>query len=255
MKIIFSRKGWDSTYGGRPSPVFPDSTLQSLPIPCVPGSPVTIAIRCPNLQRQGYANLAAFHASYHPTAGPHAHLDPDLDRGAFARSLGWRPCFGQAGNAASHLDKQGVGVGDVFLFYGWFDDVACSDGKWRRAGNDRFVIWGWLQVGQIVTPPTSPPWLSYHPHVKHHGSAGYAKNRIYVAAPKLVLPGQRTFLPGGGVFRAEVPTRCLTTHLGKRGLRPDKLPPWLTPTRFRQEHVWDTNAHPDSLAYVASFFG
>ena len=33
MKVVFSRKGFDSQYGGMPSPILSDGTLLSLPIP------------------------------------------------------------------------------------------------------------------------------------------------------------------------------------------------------------------------------
>ena len=33
MKVILSRKGFDSTYGEQASPIFPDGTMLSLPIP------------------------------------------------------------------------------------------------------------------------------------------------------------------------------------------------------------------------------
>jgi len=33
VKIILSRKGFDSTSGGVPSPIFPDGRMLSLPIP------------------------------------------------------------------------------------------------------------------------------------------------------------------------------------------------------------------------------
>lgn len=33
MKVVLSRKGFDSQYGGMPSPILPDETLLSLPIP------------------------------------------------------------------------------------------------------------------------------------------------------------------------------------------------------------------------------
>lgn len=33
MKIIFSRKGFDASYGGYPSPILPDGRMISLPIP------------------------------------------------------------------------------------------------------------------------------------------------------------------------------------------------------------------------------
>jgi len=35
MKIILSRKGSDSQYGKQPSPILPDGTLLSLPIPAI----------------------------------------------------------------------------------------------------------------------------------------------------------------------------------------------------------------------------
>ena len=33
MKVILSRKGFDSCYGGHPSPILPDGRMISLPIP------------------------------------------------------------------------------------------------------------------------------------------------------------------------------------------------------------------------------
>lgn len=50
-----------------------------------------------------------------------AHLDPDLRRDALpTRPNGWRPAFGQSGAAAGHLFNQEVGIGDLFMFFGWF---------------------------------------------------------------------------------------------------------------------------------------
>jgi len=40
MKVILSRKGFDSGYGGFPSPVLPDGTMLSLPIPVSSGGMV-----------------------------------------------------------------------------------------------------------------------------------------------------------------------------------------------------------------------
>ena len=33
MKVILSRKGFDSSYGGCASPILPDGTMLSMPIP------------------------------------------------------------------------------------------------------------------------------------------------------------------------------------------------------------------------------
>lgn len=41
LKIIFSRKGFDSQYGGVASPILPDGGITSFPIPSRLGRPVT----------------------------------------------------------------------------------------------------------------------------------------------------------------------------------------------------------------------
>src|SRR5215472_17422147 len=104
MKIILSRKGFDSSTGGIPSPILPDGRLLSLPIP-VPGERIT------------YAQIRAFDGSAasvlsdlrpgghrfegelksQPWASVPAHLDPDLRAAARPRFAGWRPLFGQDG--------------------------------------------------------------------------------------------------------------------------------------------------------------
>ncbi|MBL9190020.1 MAG: hypothetical protein JNK23_21250 [Opitutaceae bacterium] len=118
MKVIFSRKGWDSGFGGRPSPVFPDGSIQSLPIhDCsdreAPHSKITPHV----LKKQGYPTLDKFLEVYHREGVPerHAHLDPDLDLEAFQRKEGWLPSFGQSGGPATHLDRCHVSVGDLFF--------------------------------------------------------------------------------------------------------------------------------------------
>lgn len=258
MKIILSRKGWDSGSGGlNPSPVFPDGMIQSLPIGCDPGSPTYASIAPSAITAKGYPNLDAFFAVYPPRwipTNPYAHLDPDLEHAAYPRLAGWSPCFGQQGAAAAHLTRLGVGIGDLFLFYGWFDDVRLSGGRWLRRHNDCFLIWGWLQVGSILTPPF-PPWLHYHPHAVHAGSYGM-HNRIYVAAPSLTGESDHGRWAGGGVFTHEHPNRNLTLSPGHRGLYPTGLPVWFSSamSRFRQEHVLDTTGIPLAGPWLSSIF-
>ena len=260
MKIVLSRKGWDSGYGKRPSPVFADSTIQSLPIECSPPSPAYASLTPASIVAQGFPNLGRFLSSYHPTLGGSgiAHLDPDLESGAFKRAPGWVPCFGQDNSsmAASHLDNEGVGIGDLFLFYGWFDDVVRSGSGWLRKGNDRHVIWGWLQVGSIVVPssPKSiPTWLNYHPHVVHRST--YLKNRIYLSAPALNIDDAAlTGIPGAGVFGHESGSRRITAIPGSRKLYPTGLPNWLEGTRHRQEQVWNTHGVPEAINWLRRIF-
>ncbi len=75
-----------------------------------------------------------------------AHLDPDLAAATLPRKPGWRPLFGQVGAAEGHLEKQGVGQGDIFLFWGLFRRVVRADFGWDYAQGERrqHVLFGWL---------------------------------------------------------------------------------------------------------------
>lgn len=239
LKIIFSRKGWDSSAGGKPNPIFSGDGF-SLPIPDDPLNSISYSDLNPGVLPSPYRNLAAFLKVYSPAFNldQRAHLDPDLDGSAYRPRLpGWIPCFGQENGAATHLDNNGVDVGDIFIFYGWFADVNMTNGL--RQHRDRFCVFGYLQIGQIFHNPstaTTPSWLHYHPHITN--APAYKNNRIYVAPPKLTGAAGIS-LPGGGILNPADPPRCLTTTVGKRGLFPDRLLSHCPEmTRHRQEHVW-----------------
>ena len=53
------------------------------------------------------------------------------------REPGWRPLFGQEGAAETHLANQGVGTGDVFLFFGLFRPVEKAGDGWRYVRGSR----------------------------------------------------------------------------------------------------------------------
>jgi hypothetical protein len=130
------------------------------------------------------------------------HLDPDLSDVSVARRPGWRASLGQMGSAQKHLAKQGVGLGDVFLFFGWFRQVEYFAGRWRYVSGAPSVhaLFGWLQVGNVLNVGESecPVWLEDHPHVQHAAHIG-ADNTIYVAGERLL--GSRHRLPAAGTFQ------------------------------------------------------
>ena len=91
MRLILSRKGFDTSCGGCPSPILPDGRMVSLPIPDA-RSP----IRYGDI-RWGEYDLGALvgdltRGRIAPTQA--AHLDPDLRRESLPRRPGWRPLFG-----------------------------------------------------------------------------------------------------------------------------------------------------------------
>src|SRR2546421_253160 len=85
--------------------------------------PLTVAkslrTRQPNDERS-YLDLLRELGLPVPEAGRGAHLDPDLVEHVVPRLEGWRAMFGQVGASQTHLDNNGVDVGDVFLFFGLF---------------------------------------------------------------------------------------------------------------------------------------
>lgn len=96
-------------------------------------------------------------------------LDPDIRKEATSRLGGWKSAFGQTGSALGHLQKQKVGIGDLFLFFGSFRQTEFIDGKlsYVKGASDLHVIYGYLQVGDIVCSQDNvPQWLAEHPHAK-----------------------------------------------------------------------------------------
>ena len=98
MRIIFSRKGFDSASGGGPSPIVEGRPL-SLPIPAGAGSRTTFG-------DLGLGAHAAKASRGRLGADDLCHHDPMF--------LSDGTClFGQCGAAQTHLANRGVGLGDV----------------------------------------------------------------------------------------------------------------------------------------------
>ena len=234
MKIILSRKGFDSSTGGCPSPVFPDGGMTSLPIYGIGSSKTYQEVRC----AQGclgtlVESLRGSRARRHEPV----HLDPDLDAISLPRVDGWRPAFGQAGTAQSHLKNERVGSGDLFLFYGWFRPVE-SDGnggwRWTSPRRDIHVIFGWLQVAEALDVDglgvadilRDRPWLRDHPHLHVPAGEAWGRNVIYVAADTLRLPGANGCLLSGGGVNRRLSERAVLTDAASPNRSLWRLPSW-----------------------------
>ncbi|MBU6296882.1 MAG: hypothetical protein KGJ79_04965 [Alphaproteobacteria bacterium] len=227
LKVILSRKGFDSANGGVASPILPGGTLVPLPIP---------AARDPRTYGEVAVNGVAVGPLVEQLTGgrykrtSRCHLDPDLDSEAVPRIAGWRPAFGQINSAQSHLARHAICKGDLFLFFGWFREAEQIDGRWRfvREAPNLHVIYGWMEVDEVINLAASrrsdllAPFAD-HPHL--HGRSD-PSNTLYLASERLHLP--RLDRQGGGMFREISGPRVLTdTRQSKRSTW--RLPQWLHP--------------------------
>ncbi|WP_342246958.1 Nmad3 family putative nucleotide modification protein [Pseudomonas sp. OTU5201] len=228
MRVILSRKGFDSSAGGCPSPILPDGRLCSLPIPDEASS-----ISYGDIDYCG-TNLGELVCQLTLNArwqGEGAHLDPDLRADALPRLPGWTPTLGQSGSAQGHLRNEGVTVGDLFLFFGTFRPVQQVAGGWRFSPRQApcQVIWGWLQVGKVLKVDellADPmPWVRYHPHFAYGKDAS---NTLYLATKKLSLDGIAAGYPGAGTFAYLDERLVLTASDAKRQTR-WRLPAFFAP--------------------------
>jgi hypothetical protein len=277
MKLILSRKGFDSAHGGCPSPIL-DGEMCLLPIPDTKAP--TRYGKISSFNGTSIAKIVEDLTGGRVSPSDGAHLDPDLRRDSLARAAGWRPIFGQAAAAQSHLANQEIGPGDLFLFFGCFRRAEKVGGVVRfvRDAPKLHVIFGWLQVGKVARATSDlvaeVPWADGHPHLA--SPERYKNNTLYFASDRLSSIGINA--SGAGTFDRIEPELILT--------RPDsncavwQLPRWFEPagrtpltyhgnparwttcaTSMRlqsvgrgQEFVLDTRLYPEARAWMRSIF-
>lgn len=246
MKIIFSRKGIDASFGNCASPIMPDDRLCWMPIPEdnpednpdfpkyseIPFESTTLGCIIESLSSGKILGTRT------------VHLDPDIFDSQRERLQGWKPAFGQSDKAAKHLKNQDVKEGDVFLFFGWFRKIIKnSDGfQYERTAQNLHVIYGWLQIGKILNvnePDFIPPeWLKNHPHMLKRYLAE-KNNTIYVASDKLIINGEETCFNGSGFFDYLSPEITLTAKGETRSVW--ELPSWIYPTENKPPLSYNQN--------------
>jgi hypothetical protein len=182
MRVIFSRKGFDTAFGKAPSPIIEGEPI-SLPIPTGRGSETTYRLA-------GLGKIVEHMTKGRISADDLCHEDPVFLNGRWA--------FGQAGAAQSHLESNSVGVGDVFLFFGLF---ASLDGRDRH-----HRIFGYLEIDEVRRLGSRPSrsdnpegFLRRHPHTIGECNEN---NTLYLgsgAKAKTAHPSLRLTKPGSPV--------------------------------------------------------
>jgi hypothetical protein len=244
LRLILSRKGFDSAAGGCPSPIFTDGSMFSLPIPDKQ-SP----IRYSDISWNGWnvGDLVTRMTGGKQRADYRVHLDPDLRPDALARAEGWRPSLGQLGASQAHLRNEGVTAGDLFLFFGLFRAVGRD---LKPTGPRVHLIWGWLQVGEILSVDDDVRrtagkwrWLERHPHLAFERDGS---NTLYLGADRLSLQGFSRSIPGAGVFESFSAARKLTAVDGAR------VTEWSLPLGFLPRGRRPLSYHLDEARWSAS---
>ena len=215
MKLVFSRKGFDSSAGGFPSPII-DGKPISLPIP-YPSSNVSY-------RHLDLGKIVKDLTGRKLTDKDLCHNDPDLEMGA----------FGQVSSAQSHLHNQNIGSGDLFLFFGWFREaeiVNCNY-RYKSDAKDHHRIFGWMFVDQKFsvgseTEKFRRKCTKYANHAHAIGKWG-PNNTIYVASETFSLFGEHT-IKGFGNFK--VSKQTLLTSDNAPSKRFWSIPEWLNPAK------------------------
>jgi hypothetical protein len=191
LRIIFSRKGFDSAAGGGPSPIINGVPI-SLPIPTGRRSESTYGL-------VGLGDIVVQITKGRLQADDLCHEDPMFHNG--------RCAFGQTGAAQTHLGNQAVCVGDTFLFFGLFADADARERHHR--------IFGFLRIEEVRTLGSRPSdqdqpdeFPRRHPHTI---GLWNDNNTLYLGSgttSQIAHPSLRLSRPGG-------PVSCWIT------------PPWL----------------------------
>jgi hypothetical protein len=127
LRIVFSRKGFDTAAGGGPSPIV-DGRPLSLPIPAAGGPSRT------TWDDLGLGAHVATASRGRWSGADLCHHDPMF--------LADGTClFGQRGAAKTHLANQRVGAGDAFVFFGLFREAG---------GRPHQRIFGYLIVDEVI---------------------------------------------------------------------------------------------------------
>ena len=183
MRIVLSRKGFDTGSGGASSPIIGGRPI-SLPIPTRRRSVTT------------YEHLGLGETVEQVTRGKidrnHlCHEDPMF--------TGGQCYFGQCGAAQSHLRNQGVGIGDVFLFFGLFAD--------EHTGERHHRVFGFMRVEGVLSPSEAELGHLDRPH-PHTLGEWNENNTIYrgdAAAAATAPDALRLTQPGGPLRQWIVP--------------------------------------------------
>lgn len=238
MKIVFSRKGFDSAAGGAPSPVAGGVPV-SLPIPAGAASATSYG-------DLGFGDLVERATRGRILRDALCHHDPMFIPGGEC-------LFGQCGAAQTHLANRGVGVGDTFLFFGLFQG---------KDGGRHHRIFAYMQVDAVQPVARLDPAERHrllelgHPHVL----AMHGRNDTIYRGPGCCVqradPALRLTVPEGPPSLWQVPRWLRETGLSYH----ERESRWMPDGRLQsvsrgQEFVCDVGARARPRRWLEEIVG
>jgi hypothetical protein len=220
MKIVLSRKGFDSSAGGGPSPIV-DGRPVSLPIPA------NGALSRTSYGDLGLGALATAASRGKLGARDLCHHDPMFLPGG-------RAVLGQCGAAQTHLARQGVGVGDCFVFFGLFQ---------AAGGKPHHRIFAYLQIEDMLALPDAPSQ-----QMEELAALGVPH------AIGLHAANDTAYLGAGSAANSASDALRLTVPEGPPSMW--RVPPWLHETGLSYHHRadrWHENGRLQSVARGQEF--
>ncbi|MFG6149382.1 Nmad3 family putative nucleotide modification protein [Halobacillus sp. B23F22_1] len=255
-KLIFSRKGFDSSAGHGYSPYDP-KTGRYIVLP-IPGDIVNNngykyedlllkpnyleGVQANNLKELIHNNHLNFsrkareiiHSSY-------AHYDPVLGSPSWLENGPAFGAFGQAEAAAGHLRNHHVQEGSVFLFFSRFKPIQNRlhpldpEGGWNKGA---YFIYGWLKVGKVITSDNLSELphdiKEDHPHGSDEDFSQRNQNTIYIASDKLFDDAD---IPGCGYFPRLNSNLLLSSPVHKNKPSIWKLPSFFNEDQYRPTYL------------------
>lgn len=236
MKIILSRKGFDSSAGKIPSAII-GTKLISFPIPNINDykdsyDTIYFSDEKNNIESMPYSKIIGdLYEEYNKGKSKekqlelceHCHVDPDIKENVRNNKIdNWEPIFGQSGSSATYLTKENeqmkhgslkVEKGDLFLFFGNYREVILDEEgkfKYKKSSKEMQLIWGWLFVGEKIENPSNNEY-KWHPHTYDENVEWEEKNVLFKAKKDEIISIGNLKIPSFGVFDYN-PNRVLTAN-------------------------------------------
>ena len=119
------------------------------------------------------------------------------------KELEWR-ALNRIPDSVGYLKNLNIQEGDIFLFFGNFHFITKKDGHIqyvKKTGdfykdNDIQIIWGYMQIGEIITDHEKQHEFWWHPHADWSRDNDDA-NTIFKASEKLSFDKSK---PGAGIL-------------------------------------------------------